>query len=107
MPPAAPAPIDPTTPGTTTTVGPVKAPFDAVSVWSKLIIAAAWSGIFLAAVVVAYFAKSELLGVLLGIAASKSGTIVDYYFGSSAGSAAKDAVNAQLAAPTVQVTQRT
>lgn len=52
-------------------------------------------GVFVVALGVAAWTRDPTLAVLLGVAASKAQTVIDYYFGSSAGSRAKDEIIAR------------
>lgn len=63
--------------------------------------------IFLAALCVAWWTKSEMLGILLGIAATNATSALNFWFGTSAGSVSKGKTQAALLVPPVSSTTTT
>lgn len=57
-------------------------------------------GIFLAAMVIAWWTNNKSLDLLLGAAAANATTVVSFWLGSSSSSRAKDATIAQITGPT-------
>lgn len=56
-------------------------------------------GIFLAAMVIAWWTNNKSLDLLLGAAAANATTVVSFWLGSSSSSRAKDATIAQITGP--------